>query len=366
MKAAAAIAVAIVVLILIMFSVMGFVGHQVKPNEIGYIIHKGKLVEVVGPGMYTKWGLFWDIVDVRTEGIKGCAFDPEVLTSDQQRIGIEVCATVHRPGMSTSFETHQKVFSTYKTLLTSDEALVGKKDGEGKLVLEGLMQELAKQGMKSCVGDRTFDEAAVGASRDELRLCLDERTSALGEEYSIEFKNLTVPNIVIHPSVQQKLDLITQEKFETDLQHQQALRIAAEAQAELARQTGEIKVEQGRNQEEQRQRAITAELEKQAIESEAVVIQAEKNNEILEAELKLTLEEKNLEIQRLRALALLADEAALAQLYQDHPEYVNYLIQIAFAESWGDTDKVFLSEGQTPEMIISPSGEVDIVVEPGN
>lgn len=365
-KVLTATIIIIVVLLLaaLLFSVFGFVAHRVQANEVGVILNKGRVVEIVGPGVYTRFGLWWDIDDIKVEGMDACAYDPEVLTNDQQRIGVVTCATVHRPDTKVSLEEYSQVYSTFKNLLTNDEALIGYYEDD-VLVRDGKFQELTKQAMKSCVGDRTFDEAAIGASRDELRECLDERASTLGNGFLIEIKNLTVPNIEIHPSVQEKLDQITQEKFETDLQRQQRLRIQAQAEAELARKQGEIKVSQGSIQEEQRQKAVTADLEKQAIEAELAVIEAQKTNDLRSAELDLAVAQAELEVELQKALAELAPEHALADLYQQNPEYVQYLVEIAQAKAWGSMDKVILPEGVTPDAVISPSGEVSVVVQPG-
>ena len=357
--------IALLIVVALIFSAFGFIAHRVQPNEVGVITNKGRVVEVVGPGIYTRFGLWWDVDDIKVEGLTACATDPEVLTRDQQRIGVTTCSTVHRPGASVSLEDYARVYGEFKSLLTNDEALVGVYDNDGNLLSEGKTQEIQKQAMKSCVGDRTFAEAAVGASRDELKACLEERQNVIGLGFLIKFKNVTVPNITIHPSVQEKLDQITKEKFETDVQRQQALRIKAEAEAELARKQGEIKVSQGSIQEQQRQRAITAELEQAAIEAELVVIQAEKANELAEAKLALAVTEAELEVRLKQALATLAPEQALAELYQENPAYVEYLVLIAQAQAWGDTDKVFLPEGVTPKVVISPDGDISVVVEPG-
>jgi len=360
--------VGIVLLLLvagIAFRSFGFIAHKVQANEVAVILNKGRVVEVVGPGIYSRFGLWWEVQDIKIEGITACAEDGEVLTSDQQRIGVTTCATVHRPDASVGLDDYAAVYSDFKSLLTNDDLLVGIKGEDGTLITRGKFQEIAAQAMKSCIGDRTFNDAAVGASRDELRACLEENENKLGEGFRISFRNVTVPNIEIHPSVQGKLDLITEEKFETDFQRQLGLRLAAEAQAELTRQEGEILVSQGKLQEQQRQRAITADLEREAIEAELVVIEAQRANELRDAELTEEVAIEQLAVQQARALAGLAPETALAALYESNPEYVEYLIKLSQAASWTDVDKVFLYEGLTPEAVLSPDGTVNIVVEPG-
>lgn len=349
-----------------LFSTFGFLAHKVNTNEVGVITNKGEVVSIVGPGIYTRLGFWWDITDIKIEGITVCAYDPEVLTKDQQRIGVETCSTVHRPDETIGVERYAKVFRDFRALLLSDESIAGVYDKDtGEVIREGKQQEIAKQAMKSCVGDRIFEEAAVGASRDDLRECLLERENIIASGYLLEIKNVTVPNIEIHPTVQDKLDLITQEKFQTDVERQETERIRAEAEKELARQEGQIKVSQGTIQEEQRQKAITADLERQALEAQQAVIQAEKNNELLEAQLNEQIAEQELLVQQIQSLAAVADEQALAEMYSDNPEYVEYLIGLAQANAWGELDKVIVPVGTTPATVLTPGEEVITVVEPG-
>lgn len=39
------------------------------------------------------------------------------------------------------------------------------------------VQDLARQAMKVCVGDRTFDDNIIGTARDALRACIDDELS---------------------------------------------------------------------------------------------------------------------------------------------------------------------------------------------
>jgi hypothetical protein len=358
------VTVIVVIALAILFSAFGFVAHKVNTNEVGVILNKGEVVDVVGPGIYSRLGLWWDIEDIKIEGITVCASDPEVLTSDQQRIGVETCSTVHRPDETIGTADYARVFRDFRSLLMSDEALAGIYE-DGILIREGKMQEIAKQAMKSCVGDRKFEEAAVGASRDELRECLLDRENIIATGYLLEIKNVTVPNIEIHPTVQDKLDLITEEKFQTDVERQETLRIRAEAEKELAREEGAIKVSQGTIQEEHRQAAITADLERQALEAQQAVIEAQKNNDLLSAELDEAIAEQLLLVQQIDSLASIADEQALAEMYSDNTRYMEFLVKLANAEAWNLLDKVIVPVGTSPDTVLSPTDDITTVIGAG-
>lgn len=353
----------LIVLMLTMCSgVAGYVGHSVEPNEIGIRFRENKLVDVVGPGRYTEFpALFVGIQNVKVEGVPFCAEDAEVLTSDQQAIGLKVCGTVLRPSLENA-QIYLDKWDEYRAIYTSDDPLVTPiVDGAGNVTRPALMESLGQQAMKVCVGDRTFEQAAVGAARDELRRCVDERVSELASPYGLTVENVVVPNVVISEEVRTMLDRITQEKFQTDLENQQALRAEAQANRELAEQQGQIRVSQGRIQEQQRQRAVTAELEQQALESELQVIVAQKANDLREAQLALEVSEAELAVEQTRSQAELADVFLLAGLYQDNPAYLQLLIQKEWAAAWAETDKVIVPAGTAPSTIINPDG-VDTVI----
>lgn len=357
------ILVTIIVLVVVLFlgvALFGYLAHGVGDNEIGVQLRSNRIREIVGPGVYTDISPFADIVDVNVGGLPFCAEDEEVLTSDQQRIGVRVCGTVFRPGLEGS-ETYRRLWASYKTFYTNDVALVGETSKDGVVISLGLMTDLGQQAMKVCVGDRKFSEAAVGSARDDLRECIGEQMSLLVQPYGLKVGNIVVPNISIHPTVQALLDSITESKFQTDLARQNALKADAEADRQLAEQQGQIRVEQGKVQEQERQRAITADLERQALESELVVIVAEKANELQDAQLALEVTQAELAVATAQAQADLADVFLLAGLYEDNPAYLEYLIAQQWASAWSATDKIIVPQGTNPNTILNPDG-ADIVI----
>jgi hypothetical protein len=334
-------------------SLLGYIWHNVGSHEIAIKFRRSVITDVVGPGVYTDLNPFADIKDIKIEGVKFCAVDPEVLTDDQQRIGVEVCGTVHRPGLD-KIDIIKSNWSQYRTFYTSDEALVGKTRTEnGVLITEipGLMQNLAQQAMKVCVGDRIFDEAVVGSARDELRTCIDEEIQKLINNYGgIESRNIVVPNIILRPEVLALEVINTRKADET-------------GRRELAQQQATIRVEQGKVQEKARQDAITAELESEALEARKAVINAQKANELLQIQKDLEIAEERLKVKQTEALAAIAQDVALADLYALHPEFLDYLVQQEWADALADAGAVYVPAGVDPMTIIQPHGAgVDVVV----
>jgi hypothetical protein len=350
----------VLAIIVILILPWGYINHNVGSNEIGIVFNKNKVTGVVGPGVYTNLALWHDIKNVKVEGVAFCAEDPEVLTQDQQRIGLKVCATVFRP----SFEdqaTYVAKWDEYSTIYLSDDPLITPVMKGDTVIRDALMQSLSQQAMKVCVGNKDFAQAAVGTARDELRECIDTEISKLAQPYGLSVDNVVVPNIAINPSVQELLDQITQEKFQTDLERQQALRAAAEADRKLAEEQGNIRVEEGKKQEEQRQKAITAGLEKDALEAQLDVIVAQKANDLKDAQLSLEISQAQLEVAQTNAKAELADVFALAGLYADNPAYLTLLINEKWAEAWNGVDKIIVPAGSSPQTILNPDG-VDVVI----
>ncbi|MBN1149338.1 MAG: hypothetical protein JXA78_18900 [Anaerolineales bacterium] len=349
-------------------SIFGYALHSVGDNEIAVRLQKSVIKDIVGPGVYTDLNPFADIVDIKIEGVPFCAEDVEVVTKDLQRIGVRVCGTVHRPDLAKSTVLKQN-WSQYKTFYTNDDDLVGRyenRGGQEVLIAKGLMQELSQQAMKVCVGDRIFNEAVVGTARDVLRTCMDEEISKLAEGYGgLEVRNVVVPDIILGDDVKQLMDDITKSRFETDLAVQNAIKAKEQANERLAQEQGSIRVEQGRVQEQKRQEAITADLEKQALEAQLAVIIAQKANDLRNAQEDQKIAEAQLEVEKTRAQAEIASVLALANLYADNPEYLDFLIQQLWAQAWANTDKVVVPAGTNPITILSPqSTPVPIVINP--
>lgn len=336
--------------------------EQVQEQEVGVKFRSGRITDVVGPGVYSDVGLFVEIRRVSSEAIPFTVTDEELITKDKQRIGLMVTGDVFRPGL-VDRELIRTLWAQYNQHYTNDE--VARQAIEGR----------ARQAMKVCVGDRNFDDAVIGAARDQLRDCIDTELDELAKNYGLNVQNVAVPDVILLPDAQARLDEIVQSRLQTEKAKQDELRAKAEAAAEQARQEGQIRVEQSRMQEESRQQKILAEFEREKIESQKAVIEAERANELarVEAELAIIQAEKNnelvaaqldLEIQIARAKAAaeqakadLAPEIAKAELIAGNPGYLQQLIAQANAAALNANDKIiFTPEGAAPTIVIPGPG----------
>ena len=362
------ILVAVIVILGALLSFLGnffYVLESVEEQEIGLRFRRGQIEEVVGPGVYSAVGVYVNITRVTTQGLSFTVQDPEIITKDKQRIGLVVSGEIFRPS---DFDIIEQKWSRYRSIYLDDQLAVNR------------VSDLARQSMKVCVGDRTFDDNIIGTARDALRACVDEEVNKLAAEFGLSVQNLVVPEVILSEEVQTALDAIVQSRLATEKAAQDELREKAEAQADQARQEGEIRVEQSRIQEQTRQQTTLAQLEQERLAAQLVVIEAERANELarieterqtIDAEKKneLLAAERNIEINEAlaeaateKAKADLAQELALAELYATNPDYLQLSIIQANASALQPTDKViFTPEGTIPTLVLPGPGIVPTV-----
>ncbi len=362
------IVIVIVVLFLMVFARNFFYAFErVDEQEVGVQFQGGRIKDVVGPGVYTDVGLFVQIVRVSSQAISFSVQDDEIITQDKQRIGLLVSGDIFRPNISQK-DTIQALWAQYRSIYLQDE------------LARSRIQDQARQAMKVCVGDRTFDDSVVGTARDVLRQCIDDELNTRAANFGLRVENLVVPDVILSPEVQSALDAIVQSRLETEKAAQDKLRADAQADAEQARQEGEIRIEQSRIQEQARQQTALAQLEEQKVAAQKAVIEAERANElarveaqkaVIEAEKQNELLAAQRDIEIAQALAVAAEEqaraqiaveSALAELYAGRPDYVQLLIVQANASALRATDKViFTPEGVTPTLVLPGPGIVPTV-----
>ena len=358
----------IVVLILLNFARNFFYAFErVNEQEVGVQFQGGRIKGVVGPGVYTDVGLFVEIVRVSGQAIPFSVQDDEIITKDKQRIGLVVSGDIFRPNIAEG-DVIQRLWAQYRSIYLEDE------------LARTRIQDQARQAMKICIGDRTFDDSVVGTARDVLRQCIDDDLNARARNFGLRIENLVVPDVILSGAVQTALDAIVQSRLETEKAAQDTLRADAQADAEQARQEGEIRIEQSRIQEQARQQTALAVLEQAKVAAQKQVIEAERANDlarveagqaVIEAQKKndLIAAQRDIEISQALAVAAIqqaqakiAVETALADLYAGRPDYVLLLIAQANASALRNTDKViFAIEGMTPTLVLPGPGIVPTV-----
>lgn len=326
----------LIALVVVFIFLRAFWYFQVIENdEVGIKIKAGQITGIAQPGIAYDFGLFVQLVKIKTSAVAITVEDQELITSDKQRIGLQVTADVFRP---TQADIVSANYSRYKSLYVDDDALRNR------------MQAFTNQAMKVCVGDKKFDEAVIGSARDALRTCIDEELSALTEPLGLEVRNVAVPQVIISPEVQAALDAIVQSRLATEKAKQDVEKAKQEASAQQAVEEGRIMVEQSKLQEEARQQVTLQQLKQQQLEAELAVIEQEKIN----AQAQLELAKVQQQVAAEQAKVDLAKEIALADLYAQNPQYLALQIALANASAIKDTDKlIFTPEGVFPNLIFS-------------
>jgi hypothetical protein len=364
------IGLAVLLVVVIFFSFSSrfyYLLERVEQDEIGVQFVSGRIKDVVGPGVYNDVGLFVEMKRVPSRAVDFIVTDAELITKDKQRIGLVVTGDIFRPGQESKDVIHTQ-WAKYNALYTDEEAARDR------------IMNRAQQAMKVCVGDRKFDDAVIGTARDELRACIDDELNKLASNFGLRVENVAVPEVILSPEVQQKLDEIVQSRLQTEKAAQDKLKVEAEALAEQARQEGEIRILQSRMQEEARQQKTLAVLDREKIESQKAVIEAERANElarveaeraIIEAEKSnnLLAAERDLEIESARALAAeeaakaeVAVELALAEIFAANPAYLQLQIVQSNASALKPSDKIiFTPEGTIPTLVLPGPGIVPTV-----
>ncbi|MBE7472730.1 MAG: hypothetical protein DPW09_16025 [Anaerolineae bacterium] len=362
------IVVVIVAVILLVFSSQFYyLFERVEEQEVGVQFESGRIVGIVGPGVYSDFGFYVELTKISSQAIPFTIEDQEIITKDKQRIGLVVSGDIFRPNIAQK-DILQDKWAEYRNIFL-DDALA-----------QARVQALAQQAMKVCVGDRNFDDNVVGTARDELRNCIDSELSDLAANFGLQIENVVVPNVILSPEVQAALDAIVQSRLETEKAAQDKLRANAQAEAEQARQEGEIRVQQSRIQEETKQQTILAQLEQEKIlaqkavieaqkanelaqvEAQQAIIEAEKANELLAAQKDLEINQANAAAAAEKAKADLANQLVLAELYGDNPGYLELQKIQANANALKATDKIiFTPEGTVPNLVIPGPGIVPTV-----
>jgi hypothetical protein len=307
----------------------------INNDEVGIAIEAGQIQGVKQPGIAYDLGLFVELVKIKTSAVAITVDDPELITSDKQRIGLQVTADVFRPH-ETDLVTSN--YARYRGIYTDDNSL------------QQRMTAFTLQAMKVCVGDKKFDEAVIGSGRDALRACIDDELSSLAEPLGLEVRNVAVPQVTISPEVQAALDAIVQSRLATEKAKQDVEKAKQESLAQQAVEEGRIRVEQSKLQEEARQQVTLQQLKQQQLEAQLSVIEQETIN--TQKQLDLTLAQQQVASEQ--AQIDLAKELALAELYAQNPSYVTLQIALANAQAIKETDKmIFTPEGVFPNLIFN-------------
>lgn len=310
----------------------------VDESEVAVTFNSGQLQEILGPGFYYSLSPFADIETFSSSAIPFSVSDPEIITLDKQRIGLTINGNAFRPGIGDVGRIRSQ-WVRYNTLWLNEE------------VLRERVTALGQQAMKVCVGNNTFDDVAIGSGRDLLRDCIEEELGTATDLFVVSVADIAVPEVTISAETQAQLDAITQSRLQAEQWVQTEKEERARTEAELAKEQGKIRVEQGKRQEAARQEATLAALdvEKEIQNREVELAKVETRLQILaaekaQAEARQEVVAVERETARIEAESQYAAENVWAGIMQDNPRYGEFLVQRLMAETWSGVDKMIVPE----------------------
>jgi len=265
----------LVVMLLASFVLTGCViNEDVKANEVGVMLIRNKIDEILGAGVYSKW-MFWS--DLKVMSIDTLTFsveDPEVLTSGNQAVGVKITIQGRRQGDDASV---RNIVTNWSSLM-SDQNLVN------------VVTATAREGIKNSVREFTLTELLD--DRNGLADKMNEQLEKDTSKYSFEVINVTIENISVDPAYMAILNekAVINVQTEKELERQKLIKQKADNDKLQAINDVEVLGEQIKVQQEQ----TKLELEIATREGRKIAAQYEvysKNKEAFELEKLLRLKE---------------------------------------------------------------------------
>lgn len=188
-----------------------YINEEVNASQVAAQIDGGKIDNIVGPGIYTKWGPFQDLKQVNVGAVTFSVEDPEVLTLDNQAIGVRITIQAKR---NSDKDSITNLLTNWPALI-EDESLVNTVSATAR---EGLKNGVRQYTLMQLLDDRN-------GLADKIVTQLEEDAS----KYGVQIINVTIENVSADKSymdlLQQKANYeaqIAAEKKRQDLIRQQA------------------------------------------------------------------------------------------------------------------------------------------------
>ena len=173
----------VVILCLVVLMSLGltgcFINDDVQTDQSGIIVDGGKITECVGPGVYTRWGFFEDLIEVSNGTVTFEVSDPQVATKDSQLVSVIVTIQARRNADCDSL----------KNLLTNWPALVD------DVNLINTITATTNEAIK--VGTRQFDLTELLNDRVGLSTAIETALENDSNKYSTTIINVTITTPIL-------------------------------------------------------------------------------------------------------------------------------------------------------------------------
>lgn len=250
-----------------------YINDDVATDQVGVRLNGGKIVDVVGPGVYTSWGLFADLVEVSRATLTFSVSDPEVATSDNQLVGVAITIQAQRQASRQSIEN----LMTNWSHLRNDENLIS------------VVSATAKEGIKN--GTRGFTLTRLLDDRNGLADAIVNQIEQDANKYGVDVINVTIENIDLDDRYAATLQEKAQYTAEIDKEKRRQDLVAQTAETDRLEQEKRTAVLMAQLEKEKAQTAIDVEIARREGQKTAAA------NEVYK------LNDQAYELQRIRELA---------------------------------------------------------------
>ena len=115
-RAAIVVVVILIAVVVFMSSNLFYIMQRVEQQEVGVRFRAGRIVDVVGPGLYTDFGLYVDLKKVPSSAVSFTVEDDEIITKDKQRLGLLVGGDIFRPNLAADGHSHHELGAVQSAL----------------------------------------------------------------------------------------------------------------------------------------------------------------------------------------------------------------------------------------------------------
>lgn len=230
----------------VMFLSGCYINDEVGTNQVGIQLDQNKIVDIVDPGVYSDWGLWSDLKVVDVDTLTFSVEDPEVLTKDNQAVGVKITIQARRKNDDDSIEN----LLTKWSLLVNNDALIA------------TISATAREGMKN--GTRGYTLTELLDDRNGLADAIRTQLELDSAKYSVEIINVTVENIAPSVSYMEILSQTANLKAQTDQEKRRQDLINQQASNDILEQEQRVKVANAQVLAEQAETDVQVEIAKRA------------------------------------------------------------------------------------------------------
>lgn len=291
-----------------------YFNDDVAPEQVGVQMDRNRILNCVGPGVYTEWGYFEDLREVSANTVTFSVQDPEVATSDNQLVGVAI--TIQARRQTNDCDAIKTMITNWPGLLHDDQLI-------------STMTATAREAIKN--GTRGFTLSMLLNDRNGLANAIADQLKLDARKYSTDVVNVTIENIALDPAYAKAL----QEKAQYTAEIDKELR-----RQDLVRQMAET------NRLEQEQ--LTEVLKAQKVREEAqtaidVEIARREGLKVTESNKVYELNEQAFKLRSLELLAKIFGDKAVMWFIPEGTDLNLILDKIGT-----DIVPVPLQEGETP------------------